>query len=237
MKKTSFITILLGVLIVLAAVAYFATSKVSIKIELEDPPELKLEESVAKNKKLPEQAFQHFQQGHEYIKNQNLNGALKEFEAALQISPDSALIHYWIAKTYAYQREPEKAIARFKKVLELEPDNFHALSMIGIILSMNKAKLDEAVNYLNQALVINPDHAESRFYLARIYAVKGDAKRSLAEFAIIFRTEPQYARYHYELGRIFESKKAADQAKREYQRALQLDPGLSKAKDALDRLQ
>jgi tetratricopeptide (TPR) repeat protein len=237
MKKTNIIPILLGVLIVLAAVAYFAKSKVSIKIEPDESPDLKIEESITKNKRLPEQAFQHFRKGHEFIKSKNLEGALSEFEAAAKISPESALVHFWIAKTYAYQNQAEKAIARLKKVLELEPENYHALSMIGKILATNKSKQDEAVNYLNQAIAINPSHAESRFYLARIYAVKGDTKQSLREFAILFQNEPRYAMYHYELARIFENSNAMDQARREYQRALQLNPNLSKAREALERLQ
>jgi tetratricopeptide (TPR) repeat protein len=236
-KKSNLIPILLGFLIVIAGVAYFAKSNVSIKFDHEDSSELAAAETFATNKKLPEEAFLHFKRGHEFIRNKKLDNALKEFDAASQISPDSPLIHFWIAKTYAYLNEPEKAIARFKKVLELEPKNYHALSMIGRILASNKTKLDDAVLYLNQAIEINPSDFESRFYLARIYALKGDVKQSLAQFAVIFQAEPRYAVYHYELGRILEGGKAMDQAKREYQRALQLNPNLSQAKEALERLQ
>jgi tetratricopeptide (TPR) repeat protein len=133
-------------------------------------------------------------------------------------------------------KEPEKAIAKFKKVLELEPANYRSLAMIGKILSFDRAKLDDATQYLSDSLSIEPDFADARFDLGRIYAMKGDLNRALAEFAVIFRTEPRYALYHYELGRIFEGAKAVDKAKQEYERALQLDPGFSRAKEALDRL-
>lgn len=236
MKKSNIIPVLLGVLIVLAGVAYFAKSKVSISIEPDESPDLKVEESVTKTQRLPEQALLHFRQGHESLRDKNLDQALNEFEAAAKTAPDSALVQFWIAKVYAYQNKPEKAMARFKKVLELEPENYHALSMIGKILASNQSKLDEAVNYLNQAMAINPGHAESRFLLARIYAVKGDTKQSLKEFAILFQDEPRYAMYHYEMGRIFENSNALEQAKREYQRALQLNPNLVKAREALESL-
>jgi Tfp pilus assembly protein PilF len=58
----------------------------------------------------------------------------------------------------------------------------------------------------------------------------------MAEFSFIFRTEPQYAAYHFELGRIFESMKATDRAKKEFSRALQLDPDFTPAKEALKKL-
>jgi protein O-GlcNAc transferase len=137
---------------------------------------------------------------------------------------------------YFYMKETEKAIAKFKKVLELEPANYRSLAMIGKILSFDRSKLDDAIQYLNDSLSIEPEYADARFDLGRIYAMKGDLNRALAEFAVIFRTEPRYALYHYELGRIFESAKAVDKARQEYGRALQLDPGLSRAKEALDRL-
>jgi tetratricopeptide (TPR) repeat protein len=108
--------------------------------------------------------------------------------------------------------------------------------MIGRTLALNRSKMDQAITYLNDSLSINPDFAEARFDLGRIYAYKGDVKRALSEFAIIFRTEPKYSLYHYEMGRIFESGKATDQARREYQRALQLNPGFSKAGEALEKL-
>jgi Tfp pilus assembly protein PilF len=42
--------------------------------------------------------------------------------------------------------------------------------------------------------------------------------------------------YHFEFGRILESMKATDRAKKEYKRALQLDPNMSRAREALERL-
>ena len=138
--------------------------------------------------------------------------------------------------TYFYKKEAEKAIAQFKKMLAIEPENYRALAMIGRTLALNKSRIDQAMTYINDSLSINPEFAEARFDLARMYALKGDMKRTLTEFAIIFRTERKYALYHYELGRILESAKAVEQSRREYQRALQLNPEFAKAKEALDKL-
>jgi len=182
-------------------------------------------------------AEEHFAKGHEYLKARKLDEALKEFDETAKLSPKTPVIYYWLGVVYFSKKDPENAIVNFKKVLELEPKNYHAIGMIGKILSFDKNKLDEAIDQLNAALAINPDFAEAHFDLGRIYALKGDTSRAMAEFGVILRSEPQYAIYHFELGRIFESMKALDRAKNEYKRALQLNPNMTVASEALKKLE
>lgn len=233
-KKSTIIFI--GVVIILIGSAYWAKDRIGITIIKGENKDSVKAETLTKTSPFVKEAEEHFSKGHELLRDQKLDEALKEFEEAAKISPDTPIAHYWVGMAHFFKREPEMAIAKFKKVLDLEPKNYHALSMVGKILSFDKAKLDEAINQLKKALAINPDYAEAHFDLGRIYALRGDMNRGMAEFSFIFRTEPKYAMYHFELGRIFESMKAIDRAKKEYNRALQLDPNMSKANEALEKL-
>ena len=228
--------IIIAALIVIVGITYLTKNRIKITLTKEEHNDSAIAETATKKSPFSKGAEERFKKGHELLRNQKLDEALKEFEQAAKLSPDTAVAHYWVGKAYFYKKEPERAIAKFKKALDLEPTNYHALAMIGKILSFNKAKLDDEINYLDQAISIDPDYAEAHFDLGRIYALKGDMNRALAEFGIIFRTEPQYAMYHFELGRIFESMKAIDRAKKEYDRALRLDPNMSRAKEALEKL-
>jgi len=236
LQRKNLVFIIIGVVIIFAGITYFTTYKVKISVEDSENGGVAVADSTNKKNDFTVESKEHFKKGREFLKDRKLDEALKEFEKSIKISPDNPVIHFWIGKIYYFKMEPERAIAKFKKVLELEPENHHALSMIGKILASNRDKLDEAVNYLNKAIKISPDYAEAHFDLGRIYAFKGDIKRSLAEFALIFSTEPRYAAYHFELGRIFESVKDVNNAKREYNRAFQLNPRMSIAKEALDKL-
>ena len=236
MKKTNLIPILLGIVIVLSGIAYFSKSNSETKIEHNVNPDLTIDKNIPDDKTLTKDELQYLKRGHEFIRNKNLDKALKEFEVAAKKYPDSPIIHFWIGKTYQYKKEPEKAIAKFKKVLELEPKNYRSLAMIGKILSFNKNKTDNALKYLNQAVSINPEFADAHFDIGRIYARRGDMNRAMAEFGLVFRTEPKYAIYHYEMGIIFEHINATDRARKEYERALQLNPNFTKAKNALKKL-
>lgn len=235
-KTKKWIPIIFAVVIVFVGITYVTKSRIKITLTKEEHNDSAIAETVTKKTPFAEGAEEPFKKGHELLRNKKLDEALKEFEQAAKLSPDTPVAHYWVGMAYFYKNEREMAIAKFKKVLDLEPTNYHALAMIGKILSFNKAKLDEAINYLDQAISIDPDYAEAHFDLGRIYALRGDTNRALAEFGIIFRTEPRYAMYHFELGRIFESMRAVDRAKKEYNRALQLDPNMSRAKEALEKL-
>ena len=198
-KKMTLVTV--AVAIIIAGTLYFSKSRVKITIEKAENIDSAIAETVTKQSPLNREAKEHFKKAHELLKNKKLDEALKEFKQAAKLAPDAAVVHYWVGRAYYFKKEPERAIAKFKKVLDLEPKNYRALAMIGRILSLDKAKLDEAISYLNDALSINPDYAEARFDLGRIYAQKGDAKRALSEFAVIFMSEPRYALYHFGGGR------------------------------------
>ncbi len=238
-RKNVLMSVLIAVLILLGAAAYFGGGKVRVSIEgVKDGDSAVAETTGAKGKKAfsSAEAEDAFKKGHEYLRAKKLDDALKEFKQSEKLSPDSPVAHYWVGMVYFYKRDPESALTEFKKVLALDKDNYRALAMIGKILSFDKSKLDEAVKYLTDALAIDPEYADARFDLGRIYAMKGDLNRALSEFSAIFTTEPRYALYHYELGRIFEGAKATDKAKREYERALQLDPNFKQAREALEKL-
>ena len=226
----------IGVLICFVGIGYFTKNKIEISINQGGSVPSAIAETDQKTPFAVPEAEAHFKNGQKLIAERKLDEALKEFEASTKLSPKTAITHYWIGMTYFYKKDYERAIAKFKKVIDLDRQNYHALAMIGRSLSLDKSKLDQSIKYLTDALAINELYSEARFDLGRVYAQKGDKNRALSEFAVIFRTEPQYAVYHLEAGRIFESMKAIDRAKGEYERALQLDPKLKIAKEALEKL-
>ena len=230
-NKYAKIVIIAVVIIFIGSLIYFFTRSTNSGKSSSAQSQKEMKSPFAKG------AEEHFAKAHEFLKGQKLDEAMKEFDEAAKLSPKTPVIYYWLGIVYFSKKDPENAIVNFKKVLDLEPKNYHAIGMIGKILSFDKNKLDEATDQLNAAIAINPDFAEAHFDLGRIYALKGDMSRSMAEFGVILRNEPQYAIYHFELGRIFESMKTYDRAKNEYRRALQLNPNMAVASEALKKLE
>lgn len=186
---------------------------------------------------LSPEALEHFRQGHKFLANKKLQEAIKEFQETVRLAPDSPLAQYWLGRAYFYNQEPEPAEKAFKKVLELDAKNYHALAMLGKLYSFDRGKLDQAQQYLQQALEESPDNLEAHFDLGRIYAMKGEQQQALREFGFTFAKEGEFAIYHFEMGRILEAWGQKGEALQNYQRALVLNPRFDAAKQAITRLE
>jgi len=186
---------------------------------------------------LSPQALEHFRQGHKFMAEKKLTEAIKEFQETARLAPDSPLAQYWVGKVYFYNQERDQAEKAFKKVLEIDPKNYHALAMLGKIDSFDRAKLDQAQQYLQQAIDESPDHLEAHFDLGRVFAMKGDRQQAMREFAFTFSKEGEFALYHFEMGRILEAWGDKKQAIQNYQRALVLNPRFEMAAQAVKRLE
>jgi tetratricopeptide (TPR) repeat protein len=235
-KERKWVLVIFTLMIVLPGILYFSSYRINITIDKSEDVSNAAADTVTNGAPLAPSAKEHFKKGLSFLNKGKLDEALKEFQKSEEISPKTAVVHYWVGMTFFYKKDFEKAIAQFRKVLDLDPKNYHAISMIGKVLSFDKKKLDEATRYLKMALAISPEYADAHSDLARIYAMRGNISQAVAEFAFIFRGEPRYAIYHYELGRLFESMKAPDRAKKEFERALVLNPKMKRAKEALKRM-
>lgn len=186
---------------------------------------------------LSPQALDHFRQAHKFLAEQKLDEALKEFQETTRLSPDSALAVFWQGKTHLYRKERDQAETAFKKVLDKDPQNYHALAMLGRLYSLDRDKLDRAEAYLRQALDYSPDNLEAHFDLGRVYARKGERDKALQQFRYLFARESEFFIYHFELGRMLEAWGSKDAALREYRRAHLLNPGFDQATQAIKRLE
>lgn len=197
------------------------------------PPKAEKEAKVA----LSPQAMEHFRQGHRFLAERKLPEAIKEFQETARLAPDSPLAQYWLGKVYVYNKDREQAEKAFKTALQLDPKNYHAMGMLGQLYSFDRTKLDQAQEYLQQALDESPDNLEAHFDLGRVYAMKGDRQKALRELAFIFAKEGEFALYHYEMGRILEAWGEKDQALQHYKRALVLNPQFALATQAIKALE
>jgi tetratricopeptide (TPR) repeat protein len=192
----------------------------------------------AKNKiSLPPQAAEHMAQGQKFLQDQKIDEALKEFQEAVRLAPESPPAHFWLGRVYFYREDKEQAEKSFKKVLDLEPENYHAMAWLGKLYSFQKDKLEQAHAYLQKSLEASPENLEAHFDLGRIYAMQGERDNALREFGFLFNKERDFFIYHFELGRIFEAWEKKDEAINQYKRALVLNPSFKPAAVSIERLE
>ena len=186
---------------------------------------------------LSPEALDHFRQAQKFLSEQKVDEAMKEFQETARLAPDSPLAAFWLGKAYLFKKDQAQAEKYFKKVLEMDPQNYHAMAMLGRLYAMDRDKLDQAEAYLKQALDYSPENLEAHFDLGRIYARKGERDKAIQEFRFLFNQEGEFFIYHFELGRILEAWGNKDAALREYRRTLLLSPKFEPAEQAIKRLE
>lgn len=100
---------------------------------------------------------------------------------------------------------------------------------------LKAGKMDEAITVLRPLVDADPDDAEMHSYLGSAYHKKGDRLHSIHHFEEALRLD-ESARSYFNLGMVYEYSNRIDEAVREFQVALSLDPGYKKAEEALNKL-
>lgn len=91
-----------------------------------------------------------------YLQGKRYSDAEKILRRAQEKTPDSERLKFQLAAVYERQKEFERAETIFKEILKTNPENASALNYIGYMLADRGVRLDEAVQYVEKALALEP---------------------------------------------------------------------------------
>ena len=165
--------------------------------------------------------------------------AVVHYEHALRLKPGVATTHFNLANTLALisGRMPE-AVIHFEAALALKPDSPEILVNLGNALTQFAPRIPDAITCYEQALRLNPDMAVAHQNLAQLLVnTPGRGAEAIhhAEQAVrIQSTNPDVlntlAIIHAQLGNL-------NSAKLSWQKALELEPNFTTARENLKRLE
>jgi tetratricopeptide (TPR) repeat protein len=132
-----------------------------------------------------------------YALRQNLDEAVKEFQAALQMRPNEAELHEALGQLYLDNHNDGRAEGELEKALTLDPTRTHALYLVGRIY-VQKRENEKAVSYLQRALRLQPDLAEASGLLGTAYVRLGEFANAIPKLE---KAAPfdHYGNVHYQL--------------------------------------
>jgi tetratricopeptide (TPR) repeat protein len=162
--------------------------------------------------------------------------AKEEYLTALEINPDVPSVHNDLANLLFDEGLLEQAIEEYRLAIKLSPRFYLAYFNLGLTLQ-ERGLLDESIGYYEKI----PSSsrllfARARNQLGSIYEIKGLYKKSAAEFKAAIDADPRYADARYNLGIVYGKMMMPFAAKRHIQKALELDPNMKDAQEALDKL-
>src|SRR5262249_4248900 len=95
-------------------------------------------------------------------------------------------------------------------------------------------EIEEAATALERALELNPSHADSSYWLGRIYLMQGRAAKALEKFEEAVKLEPKHLGGYYQLGLLYgragEKEKAQEMMRIHLQLTEQMHKGIVAAR-------
>ncbi len=138
--------------------------------------------------KSPQNARAHFQLALSYYEVGRCDVAVQQYEAAARLKkPDNRLLVDW-AMAENCRHKPEAALEKLQQALELEK-SAHTYSLIGMVYAQQR-KLDQALEALNKATVIDPQYDMTYVYRANVYVLLNRADDALRDYHLALQLNP-----------------------------------------------
>ena len=160
----------------------------------------------------------------------NYQGALHSFQLALQTNPSNADAHYNVGRTLHHigkaarnDQQLAQAEQAYRTALGLNPSHQPAYRGLSVLLAENK-RTPEAFALLRHWGVMQPQSAEPKIELARLYVDQGNRQTATQVLSDALLLDNDNDRALRALGTLREESGDLRQAAHDYQRSLQINP-------------
>jgi len=127
-------------------------------------------------------AATHYKKARVALTDNDLNKALEEINAAIALTPDQPLLHFFRGFVYLARQEYDRAEADFDKVISMKPDFPGGYTQRGRAL-MHQNRVDQAVADFNRALSLDANNQEALGFRAIAYFLQKKYESAQADAA------------------------------------------------------
>ena len=186
----------------------------------------------------------HFLLGSAYNRVGEYQSAVEELKSAATLEPTSSEAQYQLAQAYerlGLQEERQQAMARFTALKEQSKENPDVRAggpspLLHAEASAKAGKFDEAIEYAQKALSLEPQNDRIIFLLASLYYDAGQLELARQNLDEALTKAPSEWTYHYLRGLIDERSGQWVEAGESVKTALRLNPRCAQCYDRLGAL-
>lgn len=161
--------------------------------------------------------------------------ALGDYERLINLAPEDADLYVGRGQVYLKKEKTLPALKDFTKAVEIDPQNAQAYVGRGATQIARK-RYEEALLDFDQAITLDPKLAEAYYRRGEAYYHLNDFERANADLTKAAELASNYAEVYNIRGKIAEAQENKDAAIAAYKQALEFDPFIEGAADALKRL-
>lgn len=151
---------------------------------------------------------------------------VRSLERAIELEGTNPILHVQLGNAQFVARQFDVAIKEYQRAVQLKPDYIDAYLNLAL-LEEGMGKVDDSLNHLSQALLIQPQNTDILWNLGRIYYNRnqsGDLVRAKAAFELTVGANSNHANALFSLGLIAEREGQTSKALEYYRRVAQLNP-------------
>ena len=149
--------------------------------------------------------------------------ARNSFEKAVKLQPENPEYNYAMGVASSFRHDPAEAVPYFEKFLKLKPDDPRGKLAMGAALFRAK-DYDAAIPWLKQSAAIPETATKAHYYQGAIALAEGRLEDGFAELQEALEGHADYVDALAELGRYYLMRKDYQQAEKQLQRALKIEP-------------
>lgn len=157
-----------------------------------------------------------------YQNGEDPEKAIEALEDGVTYYPEDAELHFELALSYEQEGLHEQAIKTMIEVIALEPNHAEALNFIGYVWADNNENLDSALIYIEKAHSLKPESGYIRDSLGWVYYKMGNLERAKSHLEAAATQKVDDPHIYHHLGDIYKDLKYFLEAKKAYQKALEL---------------
>jgi Tfp pilus assembly protein PilF len=164
-----------------------------------------------------------------YFRCRKLEEAKSALLAASRGSKDSAQADLLLGMIFERQKDFEAAKSCYRKALDKKPDMVAAANNLAFLYAEHGGNMDEALNLILRVGGPSPANPSVSDTVGWIYLKKNMPTQALQYLKTAAAESPGNASIRYHLGLAYRQTGNMNAAKKEFRKALEIDPGLPEA--------
>jgi len=165
----------------------------------------------------------HHQLAVNLIRSGKVDDAHQVLEESLQYFPDDSELNMMIGDIFVGRKEYERALTHYQNVIRVQPDSSRAYLLSGTVYE-HLEQYDLAANLYKQTIQVEPANPLGHHYMARMNILVGELQDAQNHLGQALDLRPNLLKSREFLAWTFEKQGKEDEARREYQLLLKLDP-------------
>jgi tetratricopeptide (TPR) repeat protein len=150
-------------------------------------------------------ALGHFVQGMSFEENGEMDKALAEYRKVLDVDPGQADLASRVALLLTRQDDFPQAIDVLKDAVKANPKGTEPLLQLAFIYAKYMRRIDQALDYVNKAIALDPQNIDAYERLCEIMLAAGDEKKALQALDRAATMQSDNATFWARLGKLYAS--------------------------------